>query len=100
MIPTTYLKPDSECGFGLCAGDANCRDKHCPGHPCNLVSLPVIDAKFFDEQRAKTADMPIQYADGFEPNPWWPRLIVALFIVVIAAIVLSNDIAGYFIHSR
>jgi hypothetical protein len=90
---------ESECGFGTCSGHPDCRDRHCPEHPCNL-SLPVLDADYFDQQIAKTSDMPIQYAEDFETNPWWPRVIVVLFIFAIAVIVFSREIAGSLILSR
>ena len=43
------MKNDSECGFGYCAGDPACRDKQCPGHPCQQ-GFPPIDHKYIDAQ--------------------------------------------------
>lgn len=68
-------------------------------HP-DMLQLPVIDQDYLDEQIAKSKDMPIQFAEGFEPNPWWPRLIVAGFILAIAVIALSQQIADFLILSR
>jgi hypothetical protein len=66
----------------------------------DLLDLPVIDPKYLDEQIEKTGDMPIQYAGGFETNPWWHRLIVAFFIVLIFAAIYYREFADYFILSR
>lgn len=38
--------------------------------------------------------------EPFEDNPWWPRLIVGLFIVAIALIAMSQYISDILILSR
>lgn len=38
-IGRTYHRHACECGFGVCAGDAACRETHCPGHPGKRASL-------------------------------------------------------------
>lgn len=77
---------ESECGFGVCSGDPDCRDTQCPGHPCksNLLTLPVRDSMTGDRlnlHRVDTSqlgsrdgvsfggcrtDLPIQFADEDE----------------------------------
>ena len=43
---------ESECGFGACSGHPDCRDRHCPEHPCqtSMLGLPVIDPAYLDDQ--------------------------------------------------
>jgi hypothetical protein len=80
----------------------------------NMVRLPVIDEKFLDEQigrpsqqaledaaqmeairKMREDEMPIQYADDFDSNPWWARSIVGLILLAIACIAMAPEIAGF-----
>ncbi len=87
----------SECGFGFCAGDAACRDKHCPGHPCQTLTLPVVDAKFLDEYIDRhgasrdLGDMPIQFIEPEPDNFWSVRRIAAIAGgLLIAAVIYAS----------
>lgn len=66
-IRRSYPRDTAECGHGTCGAVVDCTGE------CALkaavINLPVVDEKFFDEQRlhAKLREMgnpmPIQYAD-------------------------------------
>jgi hypothetical protein len=46
-------------------------------------------------RKMREDEMPIQYADDFETNPWWPRAIVVLLLLAIACIAMAPEIAGF-----
>lgn len=82
------LAATSECGFGSCAGDPDCRDRHCPEHPIKtgLLGLPVIDPKFLDEQ-IKAVDLPIEMIDPI------PGVIRGGKVLKTAALIVATMLA-------
>lgn len=73
------MKRESECGFGVCAGDPACRDTKCPGHPAQQ-GFPVIDHKFIDAQLR--AGDPAEFIRSVEADA--SRLKTAAFAVALA----------------
>ena len=35
-----------------------------------------------------------EHIESFDPNPWWPRAVVILILLFIAAIAFAPEIAG------
>lgn len=87
------LAATSECGFGSCAGDPDCRDRHCPEHPIKtgMLGLPVIDPKFLDEQ-IKAVDPLKELTDCIDQDARALKkavLIVAIFLALACTFYVS-----------
>ena len=84
-IRRSYPRDDTaECGHGTCGAAVDCTGE-CE-FKAVVLNLPVIDEKFFDEQklhanlREMGNPMPIQYADeeGTEPDYFWIKFFGAV----------------------
>lgn len=71
-IRRSYHRDTAECGHGTCGAVVDCTGECMLKQ--QLLNLPVIDEKFFDEQklhanlREMGNPMPIQYADEEEDD--------------------------------
>lgn len=82
-IRRSYHRDTAECGHGTCGAVVDCTGECMLKQ--QLLSLPVIDEKFFDEQINRADQMPIQFATD---DPYTVRAaaiaIVVLFLAVSA----------------
>ena len=90
---------ESECGFGTCSGHPDCRDRHCPEHPCQtgMLGLPVIDERFLDEQLyQKDAasfggldHLPVELIEPIRSVKVWAEHLKTAALVVAAGLALA-----------
>lgn len=98
-IRRSYPRDNAECGHGTCGAVVDCTGECMLKQ--QLLNLPVIDEKFFDEQklhanlREMGNPMPIQYADDdlisevTKAGGWFKRIALAIGAGILLALVIA-----------